>query len=891
MPRDPLIALVGKPSSGKSTTLNSLTDTTAKVGNFPFTTIEPNHAIGYLHLACACSRTSLPNNTPPSPSAPTPLHLRCKPNYGACLNGIRSVPIELLDVAGLVPGAHLGKGLGNKFLDDLRHADAFIHVVDVSGTTDQEGKATRGYDPSADIAWLRDEIVRWVLGNLMQKWGGLKRRHTGIKATAVETLQGQFSGYGSTSAVVARTLDRLALKQPLQEWDDKTIELVVNTFVDEKFPTVIALNKIDHPDADKNVAKIARVEPAERLVLCSAISEVFLRRLAKQGFVRYSPGSEFVDTREDLIEQGDPDGGGLKEMDEKLRTRIENLKDMVLYRFGSTGVNQVLTRASEVLGLVPVFPVRNIASFGSGDGGGAGERAAVFRDCVLVKKGSTVGDVYRKVMGDAPMAYVETVGGVRVGEDDEVGVGKNDISPFIPRPSYNTKRPSRRPDISTIKSMPSPPPQRTTCDNHLHHRLRCFVPYLQQLYPASSSTQTPAAASTGPSLPPTSETGSGIRHTDHHATHPLPPSTLEPSPMPPIAPPQTFRLYTPGTPLIPLRERRWRTRALTTADAPAPAPPPHWAQGSTPDNDVPWYADDEDEDGYETEDVSPRTILPRRRPGAGRRRRTSPVEIPGLGRRVAGVASRPWVAEPWRGGEPIPQRPGSDSEETMSADEVPMPDHILRSIEDLVASPSQHSPATRQALSMLNPGREAGIGLGITGLPTLHTVPRYRVPEVHWPEHRPVSRSSSFVYGGSDTADRDSGAYLADDSMSSSDDGDAVGGNDWEDDSRDRFMSARQTPEEGVFTLELHKSSASSNDSFTTAPQRPVNPTGSRSSSPFGVLRPAANGVLDYASVPMRRYVGNGLVDPLGRTERLSIFTEARMTADEEDADEDDMLD
>ncbi|KAK0337658.1 hypothetical protein LTR91_009542 [Friedmanniomyces endolithicus] len=430
MPRDPLIALVGKPSSGKSTTLNSLTDTTAKVGNFPFTTIEPNHAIGYLHLPCACSRTSLPNNTPPSPSAPTPLHLRCKPNYGACLNGTRSVPIELLDVAGLVPGAHLGKGLGNKFLDDLRHADALIHVVDVSGTTDQEGKATRGYDPSADIAWLRDEIVRWVLGNLMQKWGGLKRRHTAIKATAVETLQGQFSGYGSTSAVVARTLDRLALKQPLQEWDDKTIELVVNAFVDEKFPTVIALNKIDHPDADKNVAKIARAEPEERLVLCSAISEVFLRRLAKQGFVRYSPGSEFVDTREDLIEQGDPDGGGLKEMDEKLRTRIENLKDMVLYRFGSTGVNQVLTRASEVLGLVPVFPVRNIASFGSGDGGGAGERAAVFRDCVLVKKGSTVGDVYRKVMGDAPMAYVETVGGVRVAEDDEVGVGKNDILSF-----------------------------------------------------------------------------------------------------------------------------------------------------------------------------------------------------------------------------------------------------------------------------------------------------------------------------------------------------------------------------------------------------------------------------------------------------------------------------
>lgn len=160
------------------------------------------------------------------------------------------------------------------------------------------------------------------------------------------------------------------------------------------------------------------------IVLTSAISEVFLRKLAKQGFVKYTEGSEFVDTREDLIEQGDPTGGGLKELDEKLKTRIENLKDMVLYRFGSTGVVQVLTRAAELLGLVPVFPVRNIHTFTSG----SSSSTAVFRDCVLVKKGSTVGDVYRKVMGDAPMAYVETEGGRRVAEDDVVVVGKNDVS-------------------------------------------------------------------------------------------------------------------------------------------------------------------------------------------------------------------------------------------------------------------------------------------------------------------------------------------------------------------------------------------------------------------------------------------------------------------------------
>ncbi|KAK2808777.1 hypothetical protein FQN50_004449 [Emmonsiellopsis sp. PD_5] len=378
MPRDPLIGLVGKPSSGKSTTLNSLTDATSKVGNFPFTTIDPQRAIGYLQIDCACSRYNVSD--------------RCKPNYGSCHEGRRSVPIELLDVAGLVPGAHEGKGLGNKFLDDLRHADALIHVVDVSGTTDAEGKATRGYDPSQDIVWLKSEIVRWILGNLMEKWGSIKRRHTAVKATAVETLQNQFSGYGSTSKIVARCLDRLDLKEPLQEWSDETIERVVVAFIDEKFPTVLALNKIDHPDADKNISKIAKMQDPQSIVLCSAISEIFLRRLVKQGYIKYIEGSEFIDTREDLIEMGDPEGGGLKEMDEKLKTRVENLKDLVLYRFGSTGVVQVLSRAAELLGLVPVFPVRNISTYTSASGG-----TAVFRDCVLVNK-SDYDPILRKLI-------------------------------------------------------------------------------------------------------------------------------------------------------------------------------------------------------------------------------------------------------------------------------------------------------------------------------------------------------------------------------------------------------------------------------------------------------------------------------------------------------------
>lgn len=411
MPRDPLIGLVGKPSAGKSTTLNSLTDASSKVGNYPFTTIDPQRAIGYLQIDCACARFNLQD--------------KCKPNYGACVNGKRSVPIELLDVAGLVPGAHEGKGLGNKFLDDLRHADALIHVVDASGKTNAEGENTRGYDPSQDIAWLRSEIVAWIKGNLYERWGNIKRRHVATKATAVETLQAQFSGYGSTASVVARTLDKLNIKEPLEEWTEATVDRVVSAFTDEKFPTVIALNKIDDADAYGNLVKITKMYKNSSVVPCSAKAELFLRKMAKQGYVQYTEGGDSVWTRQDLIDDGDPDGGGLKELDGKNQEIIDEYKDMILYRYNSTGVVQVLSEAAKILGLVPVFTVRSISTFGSGS-----DAKAAFRDCVLVKKNTTVGECARKVMGDAPLAYVEGVGGTRVSEDDMVSIGKNDILSF-----------------------------------------------------------------------------------------------------------------------------------------------------------------------------------------------------------------------------------------------------------------------------------------------------------------------------------------------------------------------------------------------------------------------------------------------------------------------------
>ena len=144
-----IIGCVGKPSAGKSSFLNAACpNAKAKVGNYPFTTIEPNTGVAHYRIECPCKRYNVQQY--------------CSPEYGKCEDGTRYIPVKILDVAGLIPGASQGKGLGNKFLDDLRHAHVLMHIVDVSGTTNEKGENTIGYDPIHDIEWLHQELHEYV---------------------------------------------------------------------------------------------------------------------------------------------------------------------------------------------------------------------------------------------------------------------------------------------------------------------------------------------------------------------------------------------------------------------------------------------------------------------------------------------------------------------------------------------------------------------------------------------------------------------------------------------------------------------------------------------------------------------------------------------------------
>ena len=155
-----LIGLVGKPSVGKSTFFKAATLAEIEIDSYPFTTIKPNHGVGYVRVECIDKE----------------FKAQCQPNHGYCIKGQRFVPVDLMDVAGLVPGASEGKGLGNQFLDDLRQADVFVYIIDASGETDEGGKPTKNYDPCNDVRFLEDELNAWWYNIFLKVWKTFSRK-------------------------------------------------------------------------------------------------------------------------------------------------------------------------------------------------------------------------------------------------------------------------------------------------------------------------------------------------------------------------------------------------------------------------------------------------------------------------------------------------------------------------------------------------------------------------------------------------------------------------------------------------------------------------------------------------------------------------------------------
>ena len=202
-----LIGLVGCPSAGKSTFFKAATLAEVEIASYPFTTIKPNHGVGYVRLDCIDKE----------------FNAQCNPNHGFCINHYRFVPVELMDVAGLVPGASEGKGLGNQFLDDLRNADAFIHIIDASGETDSEGKPAKDYDVSENILFLEDELNKWYHNVLIKAWRSFARKTEMENLKFSEAIAKQFSGLKVKEEQVKSVLLQLNLPEKPSNWSEKEL--------------------------------------------------------------------------------------------------------------------------------------------------------------------------------------------------------------------------------------------------------------------------------------------------------------------------------------------------------------------------------------------------------------------------------------------------------------------------------------------------------------------------------------------------------------------------------------------------------------------------------------------------------------------------------------------
>ncbi len=362
------IGLLGKANVGKSTFFSAATETAVPIGNYPFTTIEPNVGVTYVRTKCACKYFSIVHQNP------------------HCIDGIRLVPVKLIDVAGLVPGAHEGKGLGNKFLDDARQAEVLIHVVDIAGTTDIQGQPVPAgtHDPLEDVEFVESEFDLWFKQILDREWQKLLREITQKTATLTEGIARRFSGLGVKEFLVSEVLKEscLVTKKPA-EWSDGDILSFVRTLRKKTKPILIAANKAD---LCKDLSVVEKIKGP--VVLCSAESELLLRKAVKANLIKYVPGDSSFEVQGNATPQQ-------KQALELVRTVLGKIK--------TTGIQQALNHAVfETLKFITVYPVEDEAKLTNKDG-------VVLPDARLLPLGSTARDLAATIHADLAKGFLHAV--------------------------------------------------------------------------------------------------------------------------------------------------------------------------------------------------------------------------------------------------------------------------------------------------------------------------------------------------------------------------------------------------------------------------------------------------------------------------------------------------
>lgn len=371
-----IIGIVGKPNVGKTTFFKALTLMDAEAANYPFTTIEPNKGVGFVRNSCV----DVFFNT------------KCNPRHGYCKEHIRFLPVDIIDVAGLVPGASEGRGLGNKFLTDLYQAEALIQVIDISGSTDEEGRpvALGAYDSANEISFLLTEIETWLFGIFEKNFEKLGREQQVKKTKTHKTLLSFMSGMGISEEILDYVLKNQNLNEKeIINWNDEELLSFTKKIRERTKPIIIAANKMDMPGSKERLEKLKDIFPNLLIVGCSAESELALKTADKNKVIDYLPGSNtFKILKEDIPE--------------KQKNALEFIKKNILEKYGSTGVQEILDKCVfDILKYIAIYP-GGTKSLKDKDGN-------VLPDCFLMPPGTTTLDFAFKLHTDFGNNFIKAI--------------------------------------------------------------------------------------------------------------------------------------------------------------------------------------------------------------------------------------------------------------------------------------------------------------------------------------------------------------------------------------------------------------------------------------------------------------------------------------------------
>jgi ribosome-binding ATPase YchF (GTP1/OBG family) len=382
-----MLGIVGKPNTGKSTFFCASTLAPAEIANYPFTTIKPNRGVGYVRTPCVHDDFNVVDN----------------PVNSLCMDGVRLIPVEFIDCAGLVPGAWQGRGLGNQFLDEIRKADALIHVVDASGGTDSEGRLCKAgaRDPLEDVKFLEREITMWMANILRKDWPKIARTVEAETKDPFSMLEERLSGLSVERSQIIEATRKSGLNADrLVGWSEDDLLMFVDTLRKVAKPMIVAANKMDVPCAEENFERLRKTNSI--VVPCCAEAELVLRRAAEKQLIDYRPGDcNFRILKQDKLSES------------QLRA-LETVREKILLRFGSTGVQEAVNTAFyKLLSMITVYPVEDLESLADHSG-------RVLPDAYLVPYGTTARQlayVIHTELGDGFIYAVEARERKRVGED------------------------------------------------------------------------------------------------------------------------------------------------------------------------------------------------------------------------------------------------------------------------------------------------------------------------------------------------------------------------------------------------------------------------------------------------------------------------------------------